>query len=221
MQSAPDTSLPSITFPCRFKHRKDDQVNQTGIVRASVASIWQEPQWRILIHPWSYYGTVCIVPSSPLEASSTADQTKREASPVILWRAIPAKMCQEARRCLDPCLPLLLTVTFPYQKVHEGDYVSCCLREHWNADGALQTSTRFATDCRASCLAVSLENSTSPAGCSSLAMLLGTAHTVSTVQLPSSQELCVFLPLSYMEATAINQKAVKDQKLVLKMQIPL
>ena len=48
--------------------------------------------------------TVCIMPSSPLEASSTADKTKRKVSPVILRRSMPAKMTAKMGEAARGCL---------------------------------------------------------------------------------------------------------------------
>lgn len=118
------------------------------------------------------------------QVSESCDTPERNASKgdskdMLSSQRIPGMRL--AGKCLDPCLPLsfLLTARFPYQTVYGRDYMLSCLTEHWSTDvdrsTHSQTSTSSLTDmhsCRALCLALPLENSSSPIGCSSLATSL-------------------------------------------------
>lgn len=147
MQSAPDTSLPSITFPCRFKHRKDDQVNTTGTVidlaRVTLL-LTADCQGRTtggenyplveLLH------AVPIMTPHPLrpaaqQISESCDSpecnaSKGDSKDMLSSQRMPGMRL--AGKCPDPCLPLslLLTARFPYETVYGGDYMLSCLTEH-------------------------------------------------------------------------------------------
>lgn len=114
MQSAPDTSLPFTTFPCRFKQRNDDQESKTGIISAFESLICHEspccsvqtasgrPHKEKMNPLAELLHTISVMPSSPLEASRKHDfKSKRKVRPVIPQRTrlekITAKMCQAAK----------------------------------------------------------------------------------------------------------------------------